>query len=319
MECLNLALTYALDLTYIYSSVELNATRLVEHEELKLSHKKLLSNVELDRILLNQSMEECELKRIANEELMGEVAALQSEKLLLEQKLTREVVVSQSENQKLVVEVTALQREKMFLECEKRGLYDKVQQLESTLREVHEEHNEQLSSLQALVACKEKEVDALLLECQADKDAVRSCQADRDDLRGSVMDLRSKLDRSRCEVMQLQVENTRLTDKLIKTNVSVKLALDLCSAGRGGDWKLVDARYAIAQTHSSSTARGSLVVTHAFSEDPVATPSSSAMPRVHSLSSASNASRTNQVCFASAVTIYLSHHHAFSQCISIGG
>lgn len=255
-------------------------------------------------------MEERESNRIANEELMGEVAALQSEKLLLEQKLTREVVVSQKENQKLVVEVTALQREKMFLECEKRGLYDKVQQLESTLREVHEEHNEQLSSLQALVTSKEKEVDALLLECQAEKDAVRSCQADRDDLRGSVMDLRSKLDRSRCEAMQLQVENTRLKDKLIKTNVSVKLALDLCSAGRGGDRKLVDARYAIAQTHSSSTARGSLVVTRAFSEDPVVTPSSSAMPRVHSLSSASNATGTNQVSHPLSPSIFRTTMHS---------
>ena len=194
----------------------MNAIQLIDHQELQLSHKKLLSEVELERFLWKESTEECESSRAANQKLTGEVVALQSEK----QKLGIEV-------QKLGIEVTALQREKLLLECEKRVLCDKVHQLESTHREVHEERSEQLSSLQALVARKEKEVDALLLECRAGKD-----------------DLRASLDRSRCEAMQLQVENTRLKEKLVKINVSTKLALvDLHSTGRGGDRKLVDARY----------------------------------------------------------------------------
>lgn len=279
----------------------MNSAHLVDHQELQLSHEKLLSEVKLERFLWKESTEECESSRAANQKLTGEVVALQTEK----QKFGMEVQKLGMEVQKLGIEVTALQREKLFLECEKRVLCDKVHQLESTRREVHEERSEQLSSLQALVARKEKEVDALLLECQAGKD----------DLRASI----TELDRSRCEAVQLQVENTRLKEKLSKINVSTKLALvDLRSTGRGGDRKLVDARYAIgssdpsiiAQTHDRLHTLP--VVTCSFSEHPVVAPSSSVMPRVHSLSSASNASRTNEVCFASAITINLLHHHPVS-------
>lgn len=218
----------------------MNAIHLVDHQELKLSHEKLLSEVELERFVWKES-------RTANQKLTGEVVALHSEKQKLGmevQKLGMEVQKLGTEVQKLGIEVTALQRERLLLECEKRVLCDKVQQLESTRREVHEERSEQLSSLQALVARKEKEVDALLLECQAGKDNLRVSM--------------TELDRSRCEAVQLQVENMRLKEKLLKINVSTKLALvDLRSTSRGGDRKLVDARYAIAQTHPSSATLGS--------------------------------------------------------------
>lgn len=237
MECLAITQSYTLELITSIKSVELNAIHLVDHQELKLSHETLLAEVELERFVWKESTEKCESSRAANHKLTGEVVALQSEK----QKLGIEVQKLGIEVQKLGIELMALQREKLLLECEKRVLCDKVHQLESTHREVHEERSEQLSSLEALVARKEKEVDALLLECQAGKD-----------------DLRASLDRSRCEAMQLQVENTRLKEKLIKINVSTKQALvDLRSTGRGGDRKLVDARYAIAQTRPSSAALGS--------------------------------------------------------------